>query len=97
MVKPSKIKVRVYFNQDSFAEVALDAVTAQKRHGGLQNYVQVIKGGVVKEVPNTKSISKFLKFCWKYWKDDKPRRQAMEAELDAEEKRLAARRASLKM
>jgi hypothetical protein len=38
-------------------------------------------------VANRKGLAKFLKYCWKYWREAEPARLQREAELIAQKKK----------
>lgn len=59
----------VYFNPTTFKAVCEDAVKAGKRAVLLLPQKQKAHDFSGKMVWQRKGIGKFLKHCWKYWKD----------------------------
>jgi len=90
-----KIRVKVYFNPKTFAEVAKDAEKAGKRRGGLQLFTQKEHGFGHERLSNTDGISKFLKFCWRYWQETERHRFEKAAELAKREEELRQEKARL--
>ena len=77
--KKKKICVKIYFNPESFADAAQEAVKAGIRPRVLQLYVQKDTAG--KEMlANTDKIGKFLKFCMVYYKEHESDRMRENAE-----------------
>lgn len=83
-----KIRVKVYFNLKSFQAVAQDAEKAGKRRGGLLLFTQRSHGLAGETVSNTDGISKFLKYCWEYWRENEHVRVQQVAEILRKEKEL---------
>lgn len=90
-----KITVKVYFNPKTFAEVAKDAEKTTKRRGGLLLFTQKEHGFGHEKVANTDGISKFLKFCWKYWQETERHRFEKAAELAKMEQDIKMQREKL--
>lgn len=64
-----KIRVKVYFNPARFKDLADDATAAGFRRGGLRLFVQKPHGFSNEVNANTDGMSRFLKECWKFWKE----------------------------
>lgn len=88
MKDKNKICVKVYFNSKTFPEVIKDAEQTGKRRRGLQNFTQKEHGFADEMVSNTDGISRFLKFCWQYWKEHETDRLRKAIELAEREKQL---------
>jgi hypothetical protein len=80
--------VQTYFNRKDFQEIAKDAESIGIRRGGSILFRQKEHGFSGQEVANTKNIPKFIKYLWKYWKEDYPNR--LERQRNAELKRKEA-------
>jgi len=90
--KYSGVCVKNYFNKQDFAEVAQDAEKAGIRRVGLQLYTQKPHGLANEKLANTDSVAKFLKFCWKYWVNDKASRLTKFREIAIKEEQLKKER-----
>ena len=88
MVKKEQIRVRVYFNERTLQAIAQDAEKAGKRRVGLPLFIMKEHGFAGERLANTDGISKFLKHCWKYWKENEASRLADMAELAQRKKVL---------
>jgi len=94
-MKNGKIVVKVYFNLGNFTSIAKDAEKAGKRRGGLQLLTQAKNGFSDQKVANTDGISKFLKMCWQYYREQEPARLKELAELAEKEEAVNKRKKEL--
>jgi hypothetical protein len=95
MDKKQKIRVRVYFNQDSFKAIALEAEKAGFRRGGLQIFNQREHGFAGQVDANTDGISKYLKHCQAYYVAHEAQRLQELAEIAMKERDIAERKKRL--
>lgn len=93
--KAKKICVKCYFNEQSFASVVADAEKAGKRRRGLQLFTQKEHSIGDVRVSNTDGISRFLKYCWQYWKEHESDRLREIAEVKETERQIQERKKRL--
>lgn len=89
----TETRVCIKMNRDYFTEVAGLAQKSGIRARGVLLYSKI--HGF--DVPNTKSLSKFFRFCVAYYKENEPRRLREQADLLAEEKAIIERKRKLGM
>lgn len=86
--KTEQIFAPLYFNPETFQAICADAVKAGFRPALLQPRKQKEHGFEGQLVWQRKGIAKFLKFCWKYWKETQAERAVKLAELALKKKQL---------
>ncbi len=94
-IKGGKVCVKVYFNEQSFAEIVALAEKSGIRHRGLKLYTKKANGFADEVLANTDKIAKFLKFTAQYWNEHEAERFAKLAELAEQERKIAAEKARL--
>ena len=90
-----KIRVKVYFNEKAFSEVIAEAEKANFRRRGLQIFTQKKNGLSGELVANTDGLSKFLKFCYRYYKEHEAERLENAAIIAKAEQELAEKKKKL--
>lgn len=88
MAKGKSVCVKVYLNQELFAEMAQEAEKAGKRRKGLLLFTQKEHGFSHEKVANTDGLAKYMKFCHNYYKDHYADRLREQAELEQREKEI---------
>lgn len=88
MARKRKICIKVWLNEQTFPVYAEMAEKTGFRRGGLQLYTQKPHGFQNETVANTDGISKYLKFCHKYYVESEARRLAEAAEIARIEKEI---------
>lgn len=83
-----QILVPVYFNPETLTAICTDAAKSEYRGVLLQPAKQKEHGFAGQLTYQTKGIGPFLKFCWRYWKNDKTSRDAQAAELRLKENEI---------
>ena len=77
---------------DNFPKVCKSAEDAGLRRKGLKLFTQKPHGFSNERLANTDRISKFLKFAWQYWENNRAWRFAMKADLDKRQEKLRRER-----
>ena len=88
-------RVAIYFNEADLTSIAKDAEKAGKRKVGIPIKKQKPHGMADEWLANTDGIGRFLKYCYKYWKDEEPKRLETLAQIERQEQELAARKKAL--
>lgn len=88
MTRKKQNRVKVYLKDPELQAMADDAARAGFRREGLPIFVQKKHGFANEKVLNSDGISKFLKFCYQYWKRNEAERIEKYAELRRKEKEL---------
>ena len=86
-----QIRVKVYYNESAFSEVAKSAEDAGFRRKGLNLFNQSAHGFKDERVANTDGIAKYLKACQKYYIEHEAERLLELAKLKQTEKETAER------
>ena len=80
--------VKVYFNEQDFAEIAKFAEKAGKRRVGLQLYTQKPHGFADEKLANTDGIARFLKMAANYWAEHRVELEQKAESIKREKERL---------
>lgn len=86
------IFVKVYFKEEDFNEVCDYATRVGIRPKGMKIMVQKPHGAPTDLITNGKGISKFLKFCFKQYKQGEANVLIEQARIRAEESALQQRK-----
>lgn len=81
--------IKVYVNDQLLTSMAFEAEKMRFRRGGLPTKIEKPHGFVNDWVANTDGISKYLKYCHKYYLEHESDRLAKLAEISRKEKELA--------
>jgi hypothetical protein len=90
-----QILVPVYFNPDTFTAICKDAASVEYRGVLLQPAKQKEHGFDGEITHQRKGVGPFLKFCWRYWKDDKTNRETKASEIKIKEQEIEAEKKKL--
>lgn len=85
----------IYFSDADFATICKDTADAGFRPVLLLPKKQKEHGFAGEMVIQRKGVSKFLKFCWKYYKDHEAERVTKLAELKTQEKLIEEQKKKL--
>lgn len=89
------VRVGVYLGDEELTSIIKDAEKAGFRRMGLPARIKKEHGLQEEWVANLDGISVFLKECWAYWRKNEPERLRQLAEVQEQERLLAARKYAL--
>ncbi len=95
--KYNGVCVKTYFNRKQYLELIKDAEKSKIRRVGLLAFTQKKGGFAHEKVANTDYLAKFLKYCWKNWKETEDYRLRQKAEVLALEREIEEKKKKLRM